>query len=377
MNQWLAAAPHAQVAHGALGCMVSIERPGRPAAAPAGRGRGARHRRAPAAADLHPARAARLGRAGAVRRDHRDAAVRRPVHPGRAAARRWCTTRTWSAPRSRPRTCSAPPASPRRPRRPCARSPTWRPRTLALMHGPSFSRRLRGGAARPRRRVRRAAGPGRRAAGCEMAADEPAPRSRTSRRSAAPRPTPLAAGRVRAVPRAAARAPAATTGTAAPTAPAGRSRTSPHTSSARPRRSRRRGSSSTSGGSAPRVRREIGAHELIDGVNEVQVRERRRVAGGAGRADDAAAPRAPPHRGRGCPRAAAGRAGRRSAAGRPPLRRLPRRPRDHARRVDAPGGHRPRTGRGPRPDRRARRPDGRRHGRRLGRPRTSTRSSWS
>jgi len=29
---------------------------------------------------------------------------------------------------------------------------------------------------------------------------------------------------------------------------------------------------------APRVRREIGAHELIDGVNEVQVRERRTLS---------------------------------------------------------------------------------------------------
>ena len=38
---------------------------------------------------------------------------------------------------------------------------------------------------------------------------------------------------------------------------------------------------------APRVRREIGAHELIDGVNEVQVRERRTLSPvAADRADD-------------------------------------------------------------------------------------------
>ena len=33
MNRWLAAAPRAEVVFNPLGCMVSLERPGRPAAA--------------------------------------------------------------------------------------------------------------------------------------------------------------------------------------------------------------------------------------------------------------------------------------------------------------------------------------------------------
>ena len=88
MNMWLAAAPDSQVAHGALGCDVSLndlcDRPPRALA----EGEVHRPRRQAGAPDLDAARAPRLGGPGAVRGDDRHAAVRRPVHPGRRAARR-------------------------------------------------------------------------------------------------------------------------------------------------------------------------------------------------------------------------------------------------------------------------------------------------
>ena len=115
-------------------------RHGRPAAAAAGRRRGARHRRAPAAPDLHPARAARLGGAGPVRRDDRHAAVRRPVHPGRATAPALVHDTDMVGPALAAEdmfhdTCLT--AVDRRRR--CARWPSSLPATLALMHGPSFA----------------------------------------------------------------------------------------------------------------------------------------------------------------------------------------------------------------------------------------------
>ena len=61
MNDWLAAAPDATVAHTAVGCMVSGERPRRPPAAPARARRGHRPRRQARAAPRHAARAARRG----------------------------------------------------------------------------------------------------------------------------------------------------------------------------------------------------------------------------------------------------------------------------------------------------------------------------
>ena len=109
MNAWLAAAPRAEVAHGRHGVPRAGRRPGRPPAPAPGRRRGHRRRRPARPAHRHPARAARVGRRGAVRGDHRHAAVRRPVHrlrrePGASPSR------TSSARRWPPRTCSAPPA---------------------------------------------------------------------------------------------------------------------------------------------------------------------------------------------------------------------------------------------------------------------------
>ena len=86
MNQWLAAAPEAQVAHGAHRLHGLAERPRRPPAAPAGRRRGDRPRRQAGALDRHPARAARLG----IRADVRG---RPPARCSRGdlftAGRRW------------------------------------------------------------------------------------------------------------------------------------------------------------------------------------------------------------------------------------------------------------------------------------------------
>ena len=75
MNQFLAAAPNAQVAHGALGCMVSIDDQADRAPRPRRRGSD-RHRRQAPASDLDPARAPRMGSAGAVRGDDRHAVLR-------------------------------------------------------------------------------------------------------------------------------------------------------------------------------------------------------------------------------------------------------------------------------------------------------------
>ena len=123
MNQFLAAAPNAQVAHGALGCMVSIndlaDRPPRTARAR----RGARPRRQAHPQHRHAARSARLGRPRALRGDHRHPVLRRPPVPGRrrpgAHQRRRRRRR-----RRRPRTCSARPASRRTPRPRSAASPS-------------------------------------------------------------------------------------------------------------------------------------------------------------------------------------------------------------------------------------------------------------
>jgi len=69
MNLWLAAAPGAEVAHGAVGCMVSVndlaDRPPRPLADGGGAGAGGE---APAP-DRDAARAARLGRGPVLRGD--------------------------------------------------------------------------------------------------------------------------------------------------------------------------------------------------------------------------------------------------------------------------------------------------------------------
>ena len=84
MNEFLAAAPDAQVAHGALGCMVSINDLADRRAASARARRGARPRRQAGAQPRHAARAPRLGRALDPRGDHEHAVLRRPDEPGRA-----------------------------------------------------------------------------------------------------------------------------------------------------------------------------------------------------------------------------------------------------------------------------------------------------
>ena len=138
MNRFLAARPDAQVAHGALGCMVSInDLADRPPRADGSR-RGVRPRRQAGPQHRHPARAPRMGRARALRGDHRHAAVRRPLHPGRRRAPR-SRPATSSTPPPRPKTCSAPPASRPTPRRPSAAWPISSRATLAIMHGSSYN----------------------------------------------------------------------------------------------------------------------------------------------------------------------------------------------------------------------------------------------
>ena len=111
MNEWLAVAPQAQPAHGATGCMVSLNDFADRAPRVLADGEVDRPRRRQARAlHRHAAHAARLGRRRALRGDDRHADVRRPVHPARRrpGADRAATS---SGRRSPARTCSATPAS--------------------------------------------------------------------------------------------------------------------------------------------------------------------------------------------------------------------------------------------------------------------------
>ncbi len=124
------------------------------------------------------------------------------------------------------------------------------------------------------------------------------------------------------------------------------------------------------------LNKEIDSHHWVDGLNELQIRERahlsdardrraahrRRAEGGEGPVGNAAADALPPD-----PVRAADRLG---SAQVPPRRRL------HARRLGAP--HRHLRGDGPRdaPHRRSRRPPGRRHRRGVGARSTASRSIW-
>ena len=87
MNEFLAVAPQAQVAHSGLGCMVSVndlaDRPPRPLGDGEVLELGEGPTGPPGAGDRHPARAAQLGVAPALRAADRDAFRRRPVHPDR------------------------------------------------------------------------------------------------------------------------------------------------------------------------------------------------------------------------------------------------------------------------------------------------------
>jgi hypothetical protein len=93
IEQFLAAAPNAQVAHGATGCMVSLNdmlsSPPRPLVDGETVDLGGKEvTTPPGPPSRHAARAPQLGVAGPVRGDHGHAAVRRPVFPGRQSAGR-------------------------------------------------------------------------------------------------------------------------------------------------------------------------------------------------------------------------------------------------------------------------------------------------
>ena len=137
MNMWLAAAPHSQVAHGALGCDVSLndlcDRP--PRALAEGEvidlgGKRVRQISTPHVPHGWEAQVLFEETTGTLlcgdlfsQRRRR----RRRSRPTTSSSRRWP-----------PRACSTPPAWRRTPRRRCGRSATWHPTTLAIMHGSSF-----------------------------------------------------------------------------------------------------------------------------------------------------------------------------------------------------------------------------------------------
>ena len=84
MNEWLAAAPQAQAAHGQTGCMVSLNDFADRAPRVLGDGETIRPRRRQAGpVHRYAAYAARLGCRRALRRIDAHPAVRRPVHPAR------------------------------------------------------------------------------------------------------------------------------------------------------------------------------------------------------------------------------------------------------------------------------------------------------
>ena len=87
MNQFLAAAPRAEVAHGGLGCMVSLNDLADRPPVPLANGQVLEARDASGAAHRHTPRPTRLGSPSAVRGDHQNTPVRRSVHPTRPGPR--------------------------------------------------------------------------------------------------------------------------------------------------------------------------------------------------------------------------------------------------------------------------------------------------
>ncbi len=83
MNEFLGAAPGAQVAHGALGCMVQARRDGGSAAPTTRRRGGGRARNQAGPPHRHPPRSPWVGCRGHVRGDDQDSALRGPLHPSR------------------------------------------------------------------------------------------------------------------------------------------------------------------------------------------------------------------------------------------------------------------------------------------------------
>ena len=159
----LDACPRAEVTFGALGCALSLddvlgER--RPRALAPGEALDLGGRRIVAVPTPHAP--AQPGGPGALRGDHRHAAVRRPVHPaGRRAGARRPVARGGGA--RRPRTCCA---APRRARRCPTRSTTW-PATPPARWPRCTARRSTATARRRCARWPRAGGPGRRRASAQ------------------------------------------------------------------------------------------------------------------------------------------------------------------------------------------------------------------
>ena len=139
MNEWLAVAPQAQAAHGQTGCLVSLNdfADRAPRVLSDGEvidlGGGKRVRFIDTPHTPHGWDAGVL-----YEESTRHAAVRRPVHPARRrpGADRGRRRRTGDR---RRRTCSSIPRSIRAWARRSAALAKLAPRTLALMHGPSFA----------------------------------------------------------------------------------------------------------------------------------------------------------------------------------------------------------------------------------------------
>ena len=138
MNQFLAAAPQAEVDPRRARVHVVADRHGRPSAPADGRRRGRRPRHAPAAVPAHASRSAQLGERALVRRDDLHAVRGRPPHPRRR--------RTGG---DRPRASSTPAIGAEAMFHAMSCGPdlvptverlaALDPTTLALMHGSSFS----------------------------------------------------------------------------------------------------------------------------------------------------------------------------------------------------------------------------------------------
>ena len=137
MNELLAAAPQAEVAHGALGCMVSLNDLADRTPAAAHRRPGHRARPTSCPAHRHAARPPRMGGPGPLRGDHQDTAVRRPLHPTRQRPgdhdRRHCRGRRAGRGCLRGH-CLTPNTAPT-----IRRLADLGPTTLAVMHGSCFS----------------------------------------------------------------------------------------------------------------------------------------------------------------------------------------------------------------------------------------------
>ena len=140
MNAWLAAAPYAEVLFNALGCMVSLDdladRPPVPVTDDGARDIGGHRIRTIATPHVPHGWEAQV----MLRRDHRHAVLRRPVHPAPATAPALVHDADLVEPALAAEdlfgaTCPDPGHGARRMRA----LADLEPRTLALMHGPAFA----------------------------------------------------------------------------------------------------------------------------------------------------------------------------------------------------------------------------------------------